>query len=664
MSVRLAGTWVGKKHVGMSKVHDRQGARGFLARLLRDARGNTIALVTAAMIPLLGLIGGGVDMSRIYLTKTRLQQACDAGALAGRKAMGTGSWTTGANSTEATALAMFDGNFQQGDYGTGTRTRTFTESDGEVTGTVSAVIPMAVMKVFGVQQRTINVTCTADMEIPNTDVMFVLDVTGSMAWNIPGESVSKISGLRSAVKCFYEALVKVNTAEVCGGDPTAATYDGTAQIRIGFVPYSVNVNVGKLLPNSYLADSWAYQSRKWEWSGTYTTTNTGWIHDSGSYSTASNSNADSCPTDTYSYSDVTSPTTTVNNPDGSVTTSYTVTRTHNGTNVTSCYTKNNGKKSYNSTTYSNYVANITYTTVPVYSWKYQQITFDVSGLKAGGSTWNNSVTLPIGSNGSDSSIGWDGCIEERQTVKNSDGDPSDEWYPIPNAALDMDIDTVPSSTTGTQWGPLLRYAVWARYDWSGDTTSVVTTTSNLNRNFNYYCPTQARKLQTWTTSSAFETYVNSLSPTGNTYHDIGMLWGARFISPTGIFAAENTNLNNIQRHIIFMTDGDTNTCKDDYNAYGVGWWDRRQTTYAPSGSCSDGDLTAIVNARLESLCTTIRARNITLWVISYGSVSGGTATRLQNCASPGRYFTATSTATLMSNFKQIASEIADLRLTN
>lgn len=63
----------------------------FLTRLRHDTAGNTIAIVAAGIIPLAGMIGGAVDMSRLYLTKTRLQQACDAGALAGRKAMG-GRW--------------------------------------------------------------------------------------------------------------------------------------------------------------------------------------------------------------------------------------------------------------------------------------------------------------------------------------------------------------------------------------------------------------------------------------------------------------------------------------------------------------------------------------------------------------------------------------------
>src|SRR6476659_8968425 len=61
--------------------------RSFLGRLARDARGNTLAIIGAALVPLAGMIGSGVDMSRAYMAKTRLQSACDAGELAGRRVM-------------------------------------------------------------------------------------------------------------------------------------------------------------------------------------------------------------------------------------------------------------------------------------------------------------------------------------------------------------------------------------------------------------------------------------------------------------------------------------------------------------------------------------------------------------------------------------------------
>src|SRR3546814_12202091 len=80
-------------------------------------------------------------------------------------------------------------------------------------------MPMTIRRIFGQTERTIAVTCTAEMRIPNTDVMFVLDTTGSMSDNIPGDSASKIFGLRRAVKCFYEALAKQDTDASCGSTP-------------------------------------------------------------------------------------------------------------------------------------------------------------------------------------------------------------------------------------------------------------------------------------------------------------------------------------------------------------------------------------------------------------------------------------------------------------
>jgi len=644
------------------------GGSSFLTRLARDVRGNTIALAAAAMVPLAGLIGGGVDMSRLYLTKTRLQQACDAGALAGRKAMGAGSWNaTGNGNSNTTANELFAANFKSGAYGTNGLTSNFAESNGIVTGTASVAVPMTIMRVFGMTPRTLNVTCTAKMEIPNTDVMFVLDVTGSMATD------NRIGGLKSAVKCFYEALLRVNTAEVCGNDPTAEESTTTAQIRLGFVPYSVNVNVGKLLPNSFMADSWTYQSRSWD-GLTYSETNStsNWSYVSGSAVTGERTDQNSCASDTVSWSDVTEPATTTTAPDGTITISHPVTRTTNGIDY-DCQWRNKDKKwGVKPTTYNNYKETQVNSTIRAPSYVYAPRTFNVSGLKAGEASWNNSISLNVGTAGTNVAVNWSGCIEERHTFRNTDGTPGDEWSPIPAEALDMNIDLVPSSSTSNNsyWGPLLNGATWARYSWgysncssSGRTRNAVTTSCNAG-NASVSCPTAAKKLATYNTPALFESYVNSLSIGGNTYHDIGMLWGARLLSPTGIFASENAATSTggaIQRHLIFMTDGDTNTSGTDYSAYGIGYYNRLQG----QSNLSDDDMDDLTNARLAALCTAIKNKNIVLWVISYGGdVNAATETRLTNCASSGRYYSASNGAALISRFRQIASEIADLRLTS
>ena len=80
-------------------------------------------------------------------------------------------------------------------------------------------------------------------------------------------------------------------------------------------------------------------------------------------------------------------------------------------------------------------------------------------------------------------------------------------------------------------------------------------------------------------------------------------------------------------------------------------------------------LTEQVNRRTEGLCAAITNKTyqgrqaFTLWVIAFGELAPETETRLQNCATQGRYFKATNAAALQSTFKSIADQISMLRLT-
>tara|TARA_R110000868_G_scaffold155062_3_gene381472 strand:+ start:273 stop:2354 length:2082 start_codon:yes stop_codon:yes gene_type:complete len=671
---------------------------GLLARLAKNQAGNTLALVAAALIPLMGLVGGGIDMSRLYLTKARLQQACDAGALAGRKQMGAGAWAASNNKADEVAKELFDANFGSNPYGTNTTTRGFTESGGKVTGTASVIVPMTVMKVFGQTNKTISIVCDAEMRIPNTDVMFVLDTTGSMDETIPSDTVKKIVGLKKAVKCFYEALAKIDIDNVdCGSIPNGGN-GSTVQLRFGFVPYATNVNVGKLLNNGWVEDYPRYQTRVPKFTpststsittGTPTliqTQNGNWSSWSNSVSANYSGYCDGRSVDGVFTGTEGTPYGQTSTTSGNTTTTTWYTNTTVTERDYSSETQNNGffglgrtcvvtvrTRTYTITKQYQRVDTKTTTTTQVFSgWVYKKHELDVRSLKAGGYSWNSSVTLPIGDNGTNVSINWDGCIEERQPFKNSDGNPSDDYDPIPSGARDMDIDSVPTSDRETQWKPMLPGAVWGRQDYNGNwTTSDVDTSSWgsyinwMNRNYQYFCPHPARKLNPYKTSSEvtdFKNYVDALTPNGNTYHDIGMIWGARLMSPTGLFASENALTPNggiIERHMIFMTDGAAVANSTDYVSHGVPWWDQRQTNATDSTT-----LINTVNARLTALCSAVKNKNITLWVIYYGSVTSGDYTRLFNCASTGRFYNATNSTQLIDKFKAIADEISQLRLTN
>jgi Flp pilus assembly protein TadG len=226
-------------------------ADGLFTRLLRDHAGNTLAMVAAALFPLMGLIGGGIDIGRGYLSQSRLQQACDAGVLAARKRLGTEAAVTGEIPDDA-ALAgerFFNLNFNEGAYGTEDRTFAMAlEEDYSITGRAAVQVPTTLMAVFGQDAMAINVECQAQLNMANTDIMMVLDVTGSMAQTNPGDTQSRIDTLKATVRGFHAQL-------------TAAA-PATTRLRFGFVPYSTNVNVGGLLTDAWVNTEWFYQTRE------------------------------------------------------------------------------------------------------------------------------------------------------------------------------------------------------------------------------------------------------------------------------------------------------------------------------------------------------------------------------------------------------------------
>jgi hypothetical protein len=116
-----------------------------------------------------------------------------------------------------------------------------------------------------------------------------------------------------------------------------------------------------------------------------------------------------------------------------------------------------------------------------------------------------------------------------------------------------------------------------------------------------------------------------------------------------------------------MTDGDSTSAPCDYNAYGMPWWDQRQTTdVGPANQCGNqrAALADQINMRYAALCTAVKNKGINLYVISYGNGSSATTEqRLSDCASPGSYYKATDPTALQTAFSAIAAKITMLRLT-
>ena len=655
-----------------------QGSNSWLLRLLRDKTANTLAIAAAAMIPLMAMVGGGIDASRYYMAAARMQAACDAGALAARRAMSTATFTS---EHRTIGLNFFDQNFSDGQFGVTNRVRNYTSTgNGVVNGTASGTLPSTIMGAFGFTNFPLSVTCSAEVNISNTDIMFVLDVTGSMADCPNGTacnsgSGSKIVALRSAVMSFY--------------DTVQAATSPAAQVRYGIVPYSQQVNVGFSIPRQHLVSNHTYQSRVARFQEQFKTIPGNGVK-VGDPILVSN-NTESLPRDVANMgttdtnllryrTDGSTGTTAASYCTGStmrntftvivngVTQTWQVSNTQIVNNFFSGGSSNNRAacrgtvRRTRPATQSDVVEDQIVRSVVFQDWLYCPVTTGTAnpcgvtnptGSPVGWEAVNftnvynsgNTVRMPIGINGSMTSVTWSGCIEEPETVL------TDNYNPIPSGAHDLNINLVPVNDA-QRWKPALRDAVWQR-----PSDANVVSTGNLSHGF-WKCPHAARKLSAIARTD-LQAYVDSLSASGNTYHDIGMLWGARFISPRGLFSAENSTAPNgdpIARHIVFMTDGVQFNQIGNYSTHGVEVTDRRIT--GDGSSTREFDRRA---ARFQAICRAAQQESITVWVVAFGTEL---TSNLQTCASPGRAFHANDNAALDARFKEIAQNIAALRLTS
>lgn len=662
----MRGTFISRLRAGTSK-------------LIRHQGGNAMMLTAAMIIPIVGFAGSGIDIGRAYMAQLRLQQACDAGVLAGRRAMAGGTYNAAA---KAEAGKMFTVNYASDAYGsTNVTFNSVAAGTADVNGTATARLPTTVMRVFAFEDFDLSVNCTAKLEISNTDVMMVLDVTGSMTTVNAGDSVDRMTALKSATMDFFDTLT---TADL-----------GDGRLRFGVVPYSSTANVGKILYDkdpSWLSNTTTLPSRTGgavTWTNAQTTSGTAsngpatvvsspeWS-DTGN--TISGKNSTTCPLTTPQANSA------ATTSGGATTTQTGQYIDGNGDRVTTSDTTQNYRY-YNYSYYwvsgspgsckerrrtMQYTQTTPKTTTEdrVQNYTYQDQTFDVTNAKTGAA-----LDTLTGDGGTAYSATWGGCVIERQTTAFASNQTA------PSSALDMDVDTAPTSSDGTKWKLLIPEVAFPRASGPGSTPSNPTNgakTVNYNsvtrdnagsngswqRYSKYWsngwgvCPVPAMKLTTMTASdrSTFETYVNSLTAVGGTYHDSGMVWGIRLLSPDGMFADENATAPNgrpIGRHIVFMTDGDMSANMGNLTFQGYEWAMKRV------GGTSDSDLTARHNNRFLQLCEKAKAKNVTVWVVGFGTALN---TQLNTCATPGKAYQASNAAQLRENFQAIARQISRLRL--
>jgi hypothetical protein len=640
----------------------------------RDTAGSILPMAASGILVCAAVIGSGVDLSRAYKAQNRLQAACDAGVLAGRHSVASDGFNDVA---QAKADTYFDANFDDADQQTHDTSFEATSADNGITvnGTASTSLDTAIMKIFGVNDFTLSVDCTASMGVGNSDIVMVLDTTGSMLDEANGTDpeegdTTKLEDLQAAMKNFY--------------DTVAASSDGSnARIRYGFVPYSSSVNVGHLIHDlnpGFLVDTVNVQSRQWvAWGTPVTSSGTGYtttLYDRNwtRITTTSYGTEAACltakPADTAwaNFGTESHPNTQTEyiNDSAQRVTRTTVDSQEQRSTVYSCIYRSsnnkyfvNWKRAYRDfLTYEYETSDATIITDPDDDWDgllYRQVEYNTSSYK----NFNAISTLVGLDNDAPELVSstWAGCIEERQTVATGTFTASGDAI-SPEGALDLNIDLAPDiSDDATKWAPL-----WPELSYYRSSSAQFSFEDPNDNGFNEdkasaACPYESRLLGEMEEDD-FDDYADSLVARGSTYHDIGMIWGARLASPEGLWDdlvnEEPGNGGTVSRHIIFMTDGIMQPSTTTHSSYGIERNDKRVTD---DGSSSQ---TSRHNARFLALCEAVKSKGIRVWVIAFGT---SLTTQLQTCASSDSSYTASSSAQLNTAFQEIAKQVGELRVT-
>ena len=212
-----------------------------------------------------------------------------------------------------------------------------------------------------------------------------------------------------------------------------------------------------------------------------------------------------------------------------------------------------------------------------------------------------------------------------------------------------------TTAVGGLWTPFY----WADSDWynnwSGWGGSIVVGPPST-RGPNKYCP---RAITPLTNNKATLTSeINAMWASGYTHINLGAIWALRVISSAAPFTegvAYGTEGWN--KAIVILTDGDNTTSNSVYTAYG---YRSSGLLGCTSQSCTETEL----DNRLSTICTAIKAQDISLYTITFGTgVSAASQTMMQNCATDAtKYYHAPDSATISRAFRAIGAELKKLHL--
>ncbi len=216
-------------------MRSKHSAHPFLRRLLRNERGNFAMIMALVAIPLMGIVGLGIDLTRAYIAQTRLQGAVDNAALAAAGLAGQPTATIKQITTN-----YFYSNYHADFWAPPAAPEVTVNASGTVHVSATATSPNFFLTIFGYNQFTVASAADAVGQAHGLEVVLVLDVTSSMCDGMaPCSSGTKLTALKNASAELVNILF--------GGQNTSQ------YLKIGIVPFTSSVKVD---PTTALNNGW------------------------------------------------------------------------------------------------------------------------------------------------------------------------------------------------------------------------------------------------------------------------------------------------------------------------------------------------------------------------------------------------------------------------
>ncbi|WP_158742182.1 TadE/TadG family type IV pilus assembly protein [Acidisphaera sp. L21] len=200
-----------------------------MRKLVIDRRGSVAMLVGLSLVPMMLVVGLGLDATRLWLLQTRLQEAVDAAAL-------VGAYEIGATNQLADTKAMFWVNFSSGTAASGTGYMGSTSAgavvkqvdSAHVQVTAQATLAMSLMTLAGFTSFAPTATSIA-AKGTGYEIALALDITGSML-SASGSGTTKEAALQTAASDMLDVVY--------------GSADTAPNLSVAVVPFRGSVNMG------------------------------------------------------------------------------------------------------------------------------------------------------------------------------------------------------------------------------------------------------------------------------------------------------------------------------------------------------------------------------------------------------------------------------------